>query len=214
MAGYVDLLTWKRRNHYQWFSAMDYPFFSICAPLDITGFYSCIKQKNEPFFIPFLYLVTKAANQIEEFRYRIRPEGIFLHDTVHPSYTVMSREDLFSFCYTEFTAEYPEFRSHAMHAMEVVKSDGVLSDDVRDDTLYITSIPWVSFTSVTHPISMNKTDSVPRISWGRFEEKDGKRSIPMALSLHHGLADGIHAGRFFQTLQDYLDHPLEHIMLS
>ena len=213
MAGYIDLNTWKRKSHYQWFSAMDYPFFNICAPLDISTFYIYIKQHNEPFFISFLYLVTKTANQIEEFRYRIRTEGVFLHDAAHPSYTVMSKDDLFSFCFSEFSPDYLKFRSDAMRAMEIVKSERELKDDERDDYIYMTSIPWVSFTSVSHPISMSKTDSVPRISWGKFEEKDGKRLIPMSVSLHHGLADGIHAGRFFQILQDHLNHPQDHIKL-
>ncbi len=212
MAGYVDMLTWKRREYYQMFSQMADPFFNICAPLDISKFYKYIKEQEEPFFMAFLFLATKAANQIEEFRYRIRPDGIFLHDEVHPSYTVMGAEDLFRFCYTDFSPDYFIFKTAAKHATEKSKFKGALDEDVsRDDYLYISCIPWISFTSVAHPISMTRTDSVPRIAWGKFEDREGKKWIPLSVSLHHGLADGFHAGRYFQLLQEYLDHPWNHI---
>jgi len=213
MAGYVDMLSWKRREHFQMFTRMDDPFFNICAPLDISAFYKYIKEKEEPFFNAFLYLAVKAANQIDEFRYRIRKDGVYLHDEVHPSYTVMGADDMFCFCYADFSQDYLQFKFDVKHATEKAKFKGGLEEDTsRDDYLYITCIPWISFTSISHPISMSKTDSVPRISWGKYEEREGKRWIPLSVSLHHGLADGFHAGRYFQLLQEYLDHPWNHIL--
>lgn len=215
MAGYIDMENWKRKNHYSMFSEMDYPFFNLCAPLDISNFYAFIKQREEPFFVSFLYLSVKAANQISEFRCRIRENGVYLHDTIHPSFTVLGDEDLFSFCPVTYTDDYSLFKKTAQTAMNRVKLQKILDDEPgRDDFIYITSIPWVSFTSISHPISMSKTDSVPRISWGKFYLSEGKRMIPMSVSVHHALADGLHAGRYFQLLQDYLDHPEVHLALN
>lgn len=213
MAGYIDRTAWKREEHFQLFSKMDYPLFNICAPLDITTFYTFVKQQKEPFFIAFLYLAVKAANRIEEFRSRVRADGIYLHDTVHPSFTVMGADDLFGFCYADFSEEYSRFKGDAVEAMENAKNRGGLDENVRrDDYLYITCIPWISFTSISHPVSLSQTDSVPRISWGKYEDREGRKWIPLSVSLHHGLADGFHTGRYFQLLQEYLDHPEPHLM--
>lgn len=212
MSYYLDLQTWKRKDHYLLFSKMDNPFFNICANLDITIFHNHIKTINAPFFISFLYIASKAANEVEEFKLRIRKEGIFLHDKVHPSFTVMGEDDMFSFCYSDFSSNFPEFAADAKRAIEKVKIKGSLNDDEnRDDYLYITSIPWITFTSVSHPFSTNKMDSVPRISWGKFEDKDGRKSIPISVSLHHGLADGFHVAMYLKHMQEYLDHPHEYI---
>lgn len=207
MAGYIDMNTWKRVEHYKFFARMDHPFFNICAPLDITKFQAYIKEHKERFFLAFLYLTMKVANEIDEFRLRIRENGIYIHDQLHPSFTIMGQDDLFCFCYCDYEDCYANFKLNAAKSIDNAQKESLLKDEIRDDYLYITSLPWVSFTSISHPFAFNKTDSVPRISWGKFEERDGRVTIPMSVSLHHGLADGLHAGRYFQRLQQYLDHP-------
>ena len=69
---FVDIKNWERENHYNHFKQFDYPHFNICANVDITEFYRYIKEKENPFFISILYVTTKTANSIKEFRYRIR----------------------------------------------------------------------------------------------------------------------------------------------
>lgn len=213
MSQYIDMENWKRKNHYQIFSSMEYPFFNICANLDITNFYRYIKENNENFFILFLYFATKAANEIEEFRYRIREEGIYINDIVNPSFTIMSQDDLFSFCYSDYFMDFSKFRNSVKSEIEKVKVLGSLEDEPRDDCLYITSLPWISFTSVSHPISLRKNDSIPRISWGKyFDDNNGRKQIPLSVSLHHGLADGVHVGKYFALMQKYLDNPGENLI--
>jgi chloramphenicol O-acetyltransferase type A len=75
----------------------------------------------------------------------------------------------------------------------------------RDDFLYITCIPWVSFTSMSHTIGLNRDDSVPRLSWGKYFRKGEKVLLPFSVQVHHALADGNHVGQYFEKLQDYLD---------
>jgi chloramphenicol O-acetyltransferase type A len=71
----------------------------------------------------------------------------------------------------------------------------------------MTVLPWVSFTSFSHPMHLHPADSVPRFAWGKFFE-DGKRlKMPLDVQGHHALMDGMHMGRFYAEVQDYLDHP-------
>ncbi len=207
---YLDIDNWSRKDHYNYFKQLDYPHFNICANLDITVFYDYIKEQEMPFFISLLYVATKAANQVKEFRYRIREDGIVVHDVVSPSFTVMTEGDVFSFCTTKYMESYSDFSSNAADAISNVKHNISIEDEPgRDDLLYITSIPWVSFTSITHPIQMKPTDCIPRISWGKFYEENGKKKLPFSVQAHHALVDGLHVGQYYQSIQELLDHPSE-----
>ncbi len=71
----------------------------------------------------------------------------------------------------------------------------------------MSAMPWVSFTSVMHPLQMNPPDSVPRIAWGKVFEERLILKMPLSVQVHHALLDGIHLGRYYSLVQEYLDHP-------
>ncbi len=71
----------------------------------------------------------------------------------------------------------------------------------------MTAIPWVSFTSFTHPTHLNPSDTVPRFAWGKFFEESGSLKMPLAVQVHHALMDGVHVGRFYAAVQEYLSEP-------
>lgn len=203
----LDIESWDRKNHYHYFKTLDYPHFNVCANVDITRFYRSIKEREIPFFLSTLYAVVKTANEIKEFRYRIRGEQVVEHESVSPSFTVMTLKQVFSFCTVEFIEDYTEFFAVASAEMEKVKNLVSIEDERgRDDLLYITSIPWVSFTSITHPVHMSPGDCIPRISWGKYFEENGKWKLPLSVQAHHALMDGAHVGQYFNNLQELLDN--------
>ncbi len=81
-----------------------------------------------------------------------------------------------------------------------------LNDHVRrDDLIYITCLPWISFTHISHTISLNKDDSVPRISWGKYFTENNKVLLPFSVQVNHALVDGVHIGQYFFKLQDLIN---------
>jgi chloramphenicol O-acetyltransferase type A len=75
-----------------------------------------------------------------------------------------------------------------------------------DDLLYMTAIPWVSFTSFMHPLNL-PADSIPRFAWGRFFADGSVLKMPLSVQGHHAVMDGLHMGRFYDAVQRYLDRP-------
>jgi len=73
--------------------------------------------------------------------------------------------------------------------------------------LFITGIPWISFTGLLHPIKLEPTDSVPRIAYGKFFQEGDLLKMPLGVQAHHALIDGIHVGRFYEFVQDCLNNP-------
>ncbi len=205
---FIDIEGWERKDHYRYFKDFDYPHFNICGNIDITIFLSYIKEKELPFFISMLYLSSKTANEIRELRLRIKGDKLAEYDSVSPSCTVMTDSGAFSYCTVEYMEDFVDFRSNAQVRIEKAKQTANI-DDVpeRDDLLYVTSIPWISFTSISHAMHTHPVDSIPRIGWGKYFESNGKMLLPLSVSAHHALVDGLHIGKYYNTLQKLLDSP-------
>lgn len=206
----IDLENWKRREHFEFFYQMDYPQYNICANIDITQFLRFVKENKLPFYYAMIYAATKVTDECENFRYRVR-EGkqVILHDKLHPSFTDMSADaddDLFKFVTLDLEGRLFDF---IKNAKELSARQKLYFDYEplagRDDFIYITCIPWISFTHLSHTISINRNDAVPRISWGKYFEQDGKTLLPFSVQVHHAFVDGVHVGRYFEKLQKYLN---------
>ncbi len=49
---------------------------------------------------------------------------------------------------------------------------------------------------------IDRFDSNPRMSWGKYEEDfRGRLMMPLTIAAHHGLVDGIHIGRFYENVE-------------
>lgn len=199
-----------RKDLFQFFRKMDYPHFNVCAEVDLARTHDFAREKGLSLFTPILFAVTKAANNIQELRFRIRGDQVVEHDKVHPSFTVMTEEKIFGFCEVPYTRDAEQFFQEAEKRISQTRKRAVLTDEPgRDDYLYVSSLPWVRFSSVSHPIHMHPTDSVPRISWGKYQREGGRIMLPLSIQVHHALADGYHVGRFFLEVQELMDRPGE-----
>jgi len=205
---YIDMETWPRRGHFEFFSTFDHPHLGLCANVDLTAFRPLVKQQDRSINVAIVYLLSRAANSIPEFRFRIRGEDVVEHETVHPSTTIPTGEDLFSFCTFEYMEDFDTFAAKAAETIAAVQADPTLEDEPgRDDYLFMTTIPWVSFTNILHPLHLQPADSVPRIAWGKFFQEGERIKMPLDVQAHHALVDGVHLGRFYERVQEYLDRP-------
>ncbi|MCG6187139.1 chloramphenicol acetyltransferase [Maribellus maritimus] len=206
----IDIKNWNRKEHFLFFSRMDYPQYNICMDIDVTNFLAFIKARRLSFYYSMIYVTSTALNRIKNFRYRIRDGKVVLHDQIHPSFTDMDEDknaELFKFVTLDLQGDIETFEKKAKEAnknqteyFEFEKLAG------RDDLIFITCIPWISFTHISHTISLNKNDSVPRISWGKYFKRDGKVWLPFSVQVNHALVDGLHIGKYIDELQQYIDN--------
>jgi chloramphenicol O-acetyltransferase type A len=205
---YLDIRAWNRNKHFNLFKDMDYPYFNLCANIDISNLQSFLKRYNQSFFKTMVCLASKTANDIPEFRYRIRADQVVIHEQVDPSFTVLTTADVFSFCTVRYQTNIVKFYQKIEEQMVALQGQISLDDEPgRDDLIYISSVPWVSFTSISHPVHLHPVDSIPRITWGKFFEEAGKTKLPFSVQVHHALMDGLHVGKYFQELQELVAEP-------
>ena len=68
---FLNINKWKRKEHFEFFSKYDDPFFGVVTEIDSTIAYNIVKEKKYSFFAYYLHKSLIAANDIEEFRHRI-----------------------------------------------------------------------------------------------------------------------------------------------
>jgi chloramphenicol O-acetyltransferase type A len=204
---HIDLETWNRKEHFAFFYRMDYPQYNVCANIDITRFLAFVKEHGISFYYAMTYVASEVANQIENFKYRIREGQVVLHEKAHPSFTDQTEGDgLFKVVTVEMEKTLVAFVDKARkQSSNQDKYFDLAPYAGRDDFYYITCLPWVSFTSMSHTISINRDDSVPRLSWGKYFKDGEKVLLPFSVQVHHALADGSHVGQYFEKIQQHLN---------
>ena len=203
----IDQSSWVRRETYNHFLSFDNPTLDLISDVRITAFYNHIKSIEGSFFLAFLHAASAVCNAIPEMRCRIDGEGnVRMYDVVHPGSTILYDNGTYGYGYFDFKEDYHAFIADAKVELEAQKQRK--DADPKDEDLariYFSPIPWVSFSGFRHPFRAKGNISIPMIVFGKHYERDGERWLPVGLTLHHGLADGYHAGQFFTRLQELLD---------
>jgi chloramphenicol O-acetyltransferase type A len=204
---YLDIESWNRRAQFEFFKQYDLPFFNICSELDVTALLRSVKAGSQSFFIASLYCSLRAANEIEEFRYRIRGERVIVHDAVNAGSTVLNNDETFSFCYFDYSSDIHVFTENvsSVLAEHRAKEGGLNPEEDRDDMIHHSVVPWISFTSVSHPRRLRQQDSVPKIVFGKYHESNQRLLIPISVEVHHAMMDGLHVARYLELVQHYAD---------
>lgn len=199
---------WSRRRQFEFFRHYDYPHFNISTNIEITGAYHYTKKFNRSLFKTILYASLKIINDIPEFRLRIRGAQVIEHSVVHPSFTVSIADNQFSFCNADYDENVERFFQNVENAIKVTRENPFIqSDPAEDNRIYISCIPWISFTGIMHPIHMHPVDSVPRLAWGKYTTSQKSVLLPYSIQAHHALVDGYHAGLFINKFQEMIDQP-------
>ena len=205
----IDQAKWPRREQFELFKTFGSPYFSITADVDITTYRHAL-PKGGPFTIGLVYALASAANAVPAFRQRIRGDDVIEFDTVHPSIIVLNEDEAFRFCAFPFAKDYAEFAEDAPARMERARAAVSMFDyQDQDDFLFLTGLPWISFTGVMHAAPTQAPDSVPRIAWGKYRDVAGRIMLPLNVQVHHALVDGIHVGRFYAKVEEILGHAAE-----
>jgi chloramphenicol O-acetyltransferase type A len=180
----------------------------MCVNVDVTAFYPFVKRNGYSLTVSMVYVISRASNAIPEFRQRIRGDQVVEHEIVNPGFSMLIDKEIFSFCAVEYVENFSEFARRAEKNIADVKARRELEgDSEKDDVLYMSPIPWVSFTSFSHPMQLHPADSIPRFAWGKYFKENNILKMPLSVQGHHAVMDGIHMGRYYETVQDYLHHP-------
>ncbi len=208
---YLDLNTWERKQHFDFFMSFHDPHFAVTIPFDVTNAYHFSKEQELSFFGVYLHACMKAINEVESFKYRINSDNeVVVHDVIHASPTLVRPDNTFGFSYIDFDVELTPFLDNLEAEKERVWNSKNLfpEGDRGDDCIYCSALPWFDFTGHKEPYMARFKESVPKLAFGRMRKEDHSLVINVAVNVNHALMDGYHVGQFAEKFQDHLNETL------
>ena len=198
MTTVIDKAAWPRSAHYDFFGGMSDPFYALTFPVDITPLRAWCRARGLSFYMAMVYGVTKAMERVDAFLYKDRNGVIVKHDRLIPSFTdLRPGSDLF-YIVTVEAGEDPEEFCRRAKARSAEQTGFITSGGwAEDELVYFTCLPWFPVTAFTNERDLNPSDSVPRVSWGRWRQEGDRYLLDLSLELNHRLLDGVHVGKFY-----------------
>ena len=206
----IDLNNWPRRAHYEFFRTFDDPFFDVSARVDVTELVNFVRRTDRSLFATLMHTALRAANATRNLRYRFRGDQVLEVDTNHASFTLLDDDETFNYATALYCDDLDEFSERIRRSAGAQRNrqDLNLDDDHRLELVYITSMPWLDFQSISHPMPGDPADCAPRIAWGKVVEvnqgHEPRHEVTVQLTVHHALADGLHSARFFEHFRQFV----------
>lgn len=198
----IDMENWERAEYYQHYLHKVRCSYSTTVPIDIT------RLKGRRLYPAMIWLLTQTVNQMPEFRTALTDEGLGIWDEMHPAYTIFNKENKsFSGIWTKYSGDYLQFlQSYEEDAAAFASSAKLFPKPGRPaNTFDISMTPWIPFSSFHLHVFNEGTHLLPIFTMGKFCDENGKRTLPLAIQVHHAVCDGYHVGAFIETLQEKID---------
>lgn len=193
----IDYESWPRREMYEFFSAADQPFYNVAFRLDVTRAYNFAKENSLSFYMVMTYLVTKSINSVEAFRYAKLDGEIVLFDALMPSFTDLKPgAEQFHIVTMPCEGDIAEFCREAKRRSR--EQDCFIDMSMEGKNLiFISCLPWLDITSLSHERTFDPDDAIPRVAWGKFvDDGSGRKVLGMSLEVNHRFIDGYHISQF------------------
>ncbi|QJU55422.1 CatA-like O-acetyltransferase [Herbiconiux sp. KACC 21604] len=152
-----------------------------------------------------IWAIASVVNRHDEFRMTLdEAGGPAVWREVHPAFTVFNPpSETFSCLWEPFDRNFGAFHDAASETMARFAGttelfpQGAPPANVFD----ISSVPWTTFTGFTLNIDGGWDHFAPIFTLGRYAEREGRSLLPLAVQVHHAVADGFHTARLIEELR-------------
>lgn len=202
-----DVESWKRKEAYYYFKDFRNPFAHLGADIDVTELCAYAKSNGYSINLSNTYIAARLSNEIENFRLRIEDGQVYLYDVVHAAQTIGYEDGTYTNINTRIKPTLKEFDAfERAHIIEHKKIHQHESGPYDGDLIFMTTIPWVSFTSFQQP-NNGTASSNPKVALGKIKEAGDRKLLPLCVEGHHSLMDGFHLAAFINGFEHYAANP-------
>lgn len=200
----IDRAVWNREEYFSHYYSNLPCTYSMTVELDITH----VRETRLNLYPTMLYCISTIVNRHEEFRMAISREGeVGVYDMLFPCYTVFHKEsETFSNIWTEYSESYVDFCT--AYEKDIKKYGAIQRMTAKPNQpehhFPVSMIPWAAFKGFNLNLQKGFDYLLPIFTMGKFEEKDGRCTMPLAVQVHHAVCDGFHVSRFISELQELL----------
>lgn len=205
----INRQTWKRNQYFENYMTSQ-TSFSMTVDIDITDLYEFLKERHYKLYPALIFMTTKVVNNHIEFRTTFNSENkIGYWSKMLPSYTIFdSASKEFYVRWLEECGSFKEFHKLYLEKQEdSYEKNGFSEEDMPENCIAISMIPWQSFTGFNLNINNNTNYLLPITTFGKYYIREDKRWLPVSIQVHHAVCDGYHASLFIEELQQLANNP-------
>ena len=203
---YTVVSEYHRQKHFDYYRQYRNPFYSMTFELDATELKAFVDSHGYRTYLNLCYFFTRAAQEIEDFRYRIRDAELVLYDRVHLGLTVPAAGGTYSWARFLYQADVDTFNRTAESSWPSPDEPANLTAAEHENQIYFTAIPGAVFTAFTHAWN-DPTEGAPRVAFGRLFERDGRLWVPVGVQANHCFIDGRAVGELTRRAQREFSNP-------
>lgn len=198
----ISLDQWKRAEHYRMFLQSFDPTVTFTFDVDVTRLWNYCRETNLSFTLAMIYLVSRCADGIEDFRYRSLDGNVVLYDHLDTVFSWLDEtEELFKVVRVPMTET---MESYVELAQRTIREQKEHFPDVGPlDFLRFAPVPWLPYTQASHTFAGTGHQDlpVPLIGWGKCREEKDRVTLPFTVRFHHSYMDAISVGKLLDAME-------------
>lgn len=204
----IDLNTWERKSHYEWFSSFADPSLAIDTKIDVTKLIGYCKENKLSSFAVIMYVISECINANKAFRLRVLNDEIIEIDKANVAYTIMVNESTFVNCRAKTSFGFESYMDDVKENQIKYTNSNYIQEEYNDltivDDIYCSCVPWLNFLSIRQPIpdKISESKCIPRICWGKYYEENNKLYMTLNITASHALVDGIEFCHVIEAIQN------------
>lgn len=180
------------------------PMLTFFKTLDVTNLVNIHKKSRLKLNMLILYCIGNAARNITEFFTLPVGEKLIQYDSLAVNTIVKNNFGDINSCDIVFNENLDEFnRDYLKYTAQVAET--CQDRDLSDDYMVIGTSAIIE-TELDGVIGMNSGFNNPFLFWGKYRKKRIKYYLPISFQFHHTQMDGLHAGKFLESLQTKINN--------
>jgi chloramphenicol O-acetyltransferase len=203
---YTAVTQYYRQKQFDHYRRYANPFYSLTFEFDMTELKAFVERHGYRTYLNQCYFFTRAAQGVEDLRYRLRDGTLVLYERLHPGLTVPAADGAYSWMHLEYNDDVHEFNRRAAASWPSPEAPVEMTPTEHENQIYFTAIPGVVFTGFTHPWD-DPASGAPRLAFGQPFQRGDRLWVPAGIQVNHAFVDGRALGELTRRVQEAFSNP-------
>lgn len=195
----VDLKNYKYAEQYKRFIKEPSPCVCVSGNFNITNVWKQ-KKKGHSLNALLCYCVLHAAQNVEEFHYIIKEDGLYYYDYMKTNAVINGKDGLLYYADYKYFDNFEDFEKEYHRANKYCYENCTHLIEDTGALISTSAIIDFPFTSISLNRSLTFEDNF--LIWGGVKKHLFKKTLDISLRFHHATIDGQRAAKFFNELQN------------
>ena len=202
----IDMDQWPRAELYNLYTQVwSTVTYSLTKQLSAAKLVPYLKERGIKFVPALMWLVSREINRIENFRYAIQDGKLGRWDVIHPMFPTLNADENMTFHGLRYQEDFSAFYgAYLEEQRENRDKTNLWANKIPENNFMVSIFPWLHFDASSMQLKNAKGYYAPFIAIGQY---NGEMELPCMLMGNHAVADAWHVAKFFNGLQEGMDHP-------